>query len=291
MYLIFFLCCKGVALLFAGLFLCAISAGAQQVGGPVAAVPQVPDAPQPQIVMASSSSFGNDSSLQIVSVQTAGEKGAQHQETVQSKDWHGGGFMSSRNISYRSDAPPLTKGQKMGLALYSTIEPITFAKVTFMAGYHEAKDDDTGFGWGADGYGKRVGAQYLDTIDSKIIGDGFLPILLHQDPRYFRRGHGSLASRTLYAVSTSVICKHDSGEWEPNYSKLGGNFASKAISNLYYPSGSTGVNHTFRSGAISIGTSSLLSVFYEFWPDASRKFLHRDPTHGLDVQMRTADKQ
>jgi hypothetical protein len=32
------------------------------------------------------------------------------------------------------------------------------------------------------------------------------------------------------------------------------------------------------------------SIFDEFWPDVSRKFLHKDPTHGLDAQARAADK-
>ena len=32
------------------------------------------------------------------------------------------------------------------------------------------------------------------------------------------------------------------------------------------------------------------SVFDEFWPDVSRKVLHRDPTHGLDAQARAAEK-
>jgi hypothetical protein len=32
------------------------------------------------------------------------------------------------------------------------------------------------------------------------------------------------------------------------------------------------------------------SVFQEFWPDISRKFLHKDPTNGLDAQARAADE-
>jgi len=40
----------------------------------------------------------------------------------------------------------------------------------------------------------------------------------------------------LYALATNVICKHDNtGKWEPNYSNVGGNIISGAISNLYYP--------------------------------------------------------
>ena len=73
-----------------------------------------------------------------------------------------------------------------------------------------------------------LGAAYLDTFDSNMIGNGILPALLHQDPRYFRMGHGSVTHRLLYAIAAAVICKHDNtGKWEPNYSNVLGNIASR----------------------------------------------------------------
>jgi hypothetical protein len=32
------------------------------------------------------------------------------------------------------------------------------------------------------------------------------------------------------------------------------------------------------------------SIFNEFWPDLSRKFLHKDPTHGLDALAQADDR-
>jgi hypothetical protein len=124
-----------------------------------------------------------------------------------------------------------------------------------------------------------------------MIGNGFLPAVLHQDPRYFRLGHGTTRHRLLYAMATSFICKHDNtGKWEPNYSNVLGNIASGALSNLYYPSTDSGFGQTISNGMIVTGEGTVGALLQEFWPDISRKFLHKDPTHGLDAQARAAEK-
>lgn len=200
------------------------------------------------------------------------------------------GIVPAFNVSYRADAVSLTGAQKVRLAFRSAIDPVTFAGAFLVAGYHEANDDDTGFGWGIEGYGKRSGAAYLDAFDGTMIGNGILPALLHQDPRYFRLGHGTTTHRMLYALATNVICKHDNThKWEPNYSNVGGNIISGAISNLYYPSSNSGIGQTFSNGLIVTAEGGIGSLFQEFWPDISRKFLHKDPTHGLDAQARAQD--
>jgi hypothetical protein len=195
------------------------------------------------------------------------------------------GIVPAFNTSYRWDAASMTAGQKMGLALRSMTDPFQFGAAFLVAGYHEAMDDDTGFGWGAEGFFKRSGAAYLDAFDGEIISNGILPSLLHQDPRYFRMGHGTFKHRMLYALATNVICRHDNThKWEPNYSNIGGNIIAGAISNLYYPSQNSGWGQTISNGMIVTAEGGIGSIFQEFWPDISRKILHRDPTHGLDAQ-------
>jgi len=195
------------------------------------------------------------------------------------------GIVPNFNLTYRRDAVSLTAKQKMGLALRASTDPFEFAAAFLVAGYHEALDEDTGFGWGAEGYFKRSGAAYLDAFDGDIIGNGILPALLHQDPRYFRLGQGTVKHRILYAVATNFIARHDNThKWEPNYSNIGGNIAAGAISNLYYPSQNSGWGQTIGNGLIVTTEGGLGSIFDEFWPDISRKVLHKDPTHGLDAQ-------
>jgi hypothetical protein len=200
------------------------------------------------------------------------------------------GVLPAFNVSYRSDAVSLTRRQKMGLAFRSATDPVAFAAAFVVAGYHEAFDDDIGFGWGIEGYGKRSGAAYLDAFDGTIIGNGILPSILHQDPRYFRLGHGSTTHRLLFALATNVICKHDNThKWEFNYSNVVGNIISGAISNLYYPSTNSGFGQTITNGFTVTAEGGVGSVFQEFWPDISRHFFHKDPTNGLDAQVCAQD--
>ncbi len=261
----------------------------------------LPDAPQPQFEVASAAPLDpqppvdqRTSSSQTPAQPPAAEKSQHDKAEEQIKEQEKQrlvGIVPMFNISYRADAVSLTAGQKMKLALRSTTDPVAFAAAFVVAGYHEARDDDKGFGWGIEGYGKRSGAAYLDAFDGNMIGNGILPSILHQDPRYFRLGHGTITHRLLYSLATNVICKHDNtGKWEPNYSNILGNIAGGAISNLYYPSSNSGVSQTFTNGFIVTAEGGFGSVFDEFWPDVSRKLLHRDPTHGLDAQARAAEK-
>lgn len=274
---------------------------AQQSESGQTAVEAPPEGPQPQFLVAVAepptpldAEQESSSSQAPTTPPPVSGKGPQDKATQQIKEQEKQrvlGILPSFNVSYRSDAVSLTAKQKISLAFRSATDPVSIATAFVAAGYHEAMDDDPGFGWGIEGYGKRTGAAYLDAFDGTMIGNGFLPALFHQDPRYFRRGHGSTGYRLLYAVAATVICKHDNtGKWEPNYSNVLGNIAAGGISNLYYPSGSTGVSQTFTNGFTVTAEGGLSTIFQEFWPDVSRKFFHKDPTNGLDAEARAKDR-
>ncbi len=194
------------------------------------------------------------------------------------------GVIPSFNVSYRSDAVSLTGWQKVRLAFRSSVDPVTFGVAFVVAGYHEGAND-VGFGWGIKGYGQRAGAAYLDTFNSNMIGNGILPAVLHQDPRYFRLGHGSVSHRMLYAVAAAFVCRHDNThKFEPNYSNVLGNIAAGGLSNLYYPGSNSGVGLTISNGLIVTAEGAFGAMFQEFWPDISRKLFHKDPTRGLDAE-------
>lgn len=200
------------------------------------------------------------------------------------------GIVPAFNTSYRSDAVALTAGQKLNLAFHSATDPESFGAAFVIAGYHEALDEDPGFRWGPQGYLRRSGAAYLDTLDGIMIGNGIFPALFHQDPRYFRLGHGTTRHRILYALATNVICKGDKNRnWQPNYSNVLGNIVAGGISNFYYPPSNTGVGLTISNGLIQTAVGGFGSLFEEFWPDISRKVFHKDPTHGLDAEARAKD--
>jgi hypothetical protein len=202
------------------------------------------------------------------------------------------GFMPSFNTSYNGDAVSLTKKQKFKLAFSQATDPFQFLIAGVAGGISEAEGSDHGYGGGPAGYFKRVGADYADSFDGAMIGNALLPAILHQDPRFFRRGYGSAKRRIFYALSTSFVCKHDNtGKWEPNYSNLGGNLAAGAISTLYVPEDERTAGNVIEGFALVTIEGAGGAVLQEFWPDISRKFFHKDPTHGQDAILRAAHGQ
>lgn len=237
----------------------------------------------------SHSSYAQTSADQSSDEQTQYEK-AQEQVKEQEKQ-RVGGIVPTFNVTYHRDAVPLTPGQKMNLSLHSAVDPFAFASAFLEAGYHEAANDLSGFPWGPKGFFERSGVAYLDTFDGDILGTGIVPIIFRQDPRYFRLGYGTVRHRVLYSLATNFIAKSDrSRKWQPNYGNLLGNLAAGALSNLYYPGGNSNFGLTVTNTMLQIGEGAGGSIFNEFWPDLSRRFLHKDPTHGLDAQAQAADK-
>lgn len=175
------------------------------------------------------------------------------------------GLVPNFYVSYVPDAVPLSSKQKFELAWRTALDPVTLVLTGAIAGAQQAQDDFSGYGQGAQGYGKRYGATYADAVTNTFIGSAVLPSLLKQDPRYFYKGSGGARSRFLYAIANSVICKGDNGRWQANYSNILGSLAAGGISNLYYPAQDrNGAGLTFENAAIEIGASAAANLLQEF---------------------------
>jgi hypothetical protein len=187
------------------------------------------------------------------------------------------GFIPNFYVSYVPNAVPLTSKQKFELARKSILDPVTFALSGAIAGAEQARNDFSAYGQGAQGYGKRFGASYVDLVTSTVIGGAILPSLLKQDPRYFYKGSGSIRSRILYAIANSVICKGDNGHWQGNYSEILGSIAAAGITNLYYPaSDRSRVELTFKNAGFKVGLTAGVNLLQEF---VIRKLTRKVPFH------------
>lgn len=175
------------------------------------------------------------------------------------------GLFPNFYVTYDRDVLPLNARQKFRLAWKTTVDPFTFVGVAALAGLEQATDAFDGYGQGAEGYFKRFGASYTDAITATYIGSAILPSVLKQDPRYFYKGKGNVGSRLLYALGSPFFCKGDDMRWQPNYSNLGGAFASAGISYLYYPkSDRNGAGLVFQNSMIRLGEMSFEGVLQEF---------------------------
>jgi Carboxypeptidase regulatory-like domain len=185
------------------------------------------------------------------------------------------GIVPNFYSSYIWNAAPMSSRQKFQLTLRSNTDPINFLLVATLAGMEQKHKTFPGYGQGAEGYGKRLGAVYADTLVSKMVSRAILPSVLHQDPRYFYRGSGSVRTRIIHALSSAVICRGDNGRLQPNYSQVLGSFAATGISNLYRASGDRTTSLTFRNGLVMTATTAVENLMREF---VSRKLTPHVPT-------------
>ena len=169
-------------------------------------------------------------------------------------------------VVYNWHAAPLTPRQKFRLALRAQVDWFAFAGTGITAGIEQAANSFSGYGQGASGFAKRYAAAYTDGFTGTLIGAAVLPSLLHQDPRYYYKGTGTIKARALYAISTVVICKGDNGKWQPNYSSILGDLASAGISNAYYPASNRhGASIVIANSLIGSASGAFGSLMQEFF--------------------------
>ena len=164
---------------------------------------------------------------------------------------------------YDPHPAPLTPKLKFRLAYRTAIDPVTMLGTAFIAGIDQASDTPA-YVQGMKGYGQRFGANYANDLTDVFIGGAILPTILHQDPRYYYQGTGSARSRTWHAIRNPFVCKGDNGQWQPNYSSLGGYLASGALANSYYPTSNRGPGLVFTTAGIDIGADMANSIIQEF---------------------------
>jgi hypothetical protein len=174
------------------------------------------------------------------------------------------GFIPNFYVVYDSkDAVPLTTKLKFQMALKVSIDPVSILGAGTLAAFNQAANrPDYQQGW--KGYGQRFGAAYADGLTDIMFGGAILPSLLHQDPRYFYQGTGTIKSRTLHALANPFICKGDNGKNQINFSSMGGDLISSSISNAYYPESNRGASLVFTSFLIDTGEREVSSLVQEF---------------------------
>lgn len=174
------------------------------------------------------------------------------------------GILPNYYTSYIWNPAPLTPKLKYHLAIRTLLDPVSLVVVGGIAGAEQWHKTFPGYGQGAEGYAKRFGSTYADTVASRMFGSVIYPTLLHQDPRYFYKGSGSTGSRLAHAIVATVVCRGDDGRLEPNYSHILGSFTAAGISNLYKAPQDRQVGLTFRNGLVITASAAVVNVMREF---------------------------
>lgn len=166
---------------------------------------------------------------------------------------------------------PLTPAQKFKIASQDSFDRGTFVLAAAFAGESQLTRSTPSFGNGVPAYARYLGTSYADFVIGDYMTEAIYPTLLHQDPRYFRRGKGTVMSRLGYAAGQIFITHGDSGQRQVNYSELLGNATSVAIGNAYYPNNRDVADAVSKLGT-QLGVDMASNILKEFSADIYRKF-------------------
>jgi hypothetical protein len=99
---------------------------------------------------------------------------------------------------------PMTSAAKFRPASKDAFGSGTYVLAALSGGIAQWNSSNQSFGQGASSYGRYVSAAFADCVIRHYMTEGVFPIILHQDPRYFRGGSGGRWSRLRYAVELCV---------------------------------------------------------------------------------------
>jgi hypothetical protein len=180
-----------------------------------------------------------------------------------------------RTVQDTGDVEPIPARRKLYIASKDSFDyPIWFLAAGF-AGFYQLENENPSFGQGVKGYFKRYGTSFVDQSMGNMLTEGVFPVLLHEDPRYFRRGTGRVSSRMWYAATRIFVTRTDAGTNRFNFSEVVGNSIAVGVSNAYYPEGDRDVGDNLQKLGLQFGTDALSNVLKEFWPDIKHKFLQK----------------
>jgi hypothetical protein len=169
---------------------------------------------------------------------------------------------------------PLTTREKFKVAGEDSWDRGTLALAVVFAADGQLTNGNRAFGQGVEGFSKYFGASYADWVIGNYMTEGVFPTLLHQDPRYFRRGTGSGLSRLGYAMGQIFWTHTDSCGTQFNYSELLGDSTAVAISMAYYKDNRT-VSEGITGLGWQVGIDMAANILKEFYPDLERKFARK----------------
>jgi hypothetical protein len=166
---------------------------------------------------------------------------------------------------------PLSSREKLNIARHDSFDWPTYvtAGVLTLA----TPGGNKTYGGGVEGFANRYVRWTADQITGNMLTEGFMPVLFHQDPRYFRPGTGTISSRLRTALGQIVVARNDSGKRMFNASEFLGNAMAVGISNSY----SSDLNswHSRSEKLIlMISTDTFSNVMKEFGPDIKERLLH-----------------
>jgi len=177
--------------------------------------------------------------------------------------------MNFRSESADAVLPPQSPGQKLSRGVFDSIAPSAFVFTAAQAGISQADKKYPAFRQGAAGYGRYYWHDFADQASQKLLVESFLPVVFHDDNRYYRLGRGSFVHRAGYSLSRLVVTRDDRGQNTINLPEIVGTGAAAGISSAYYPQQYRNWTETGQRWLINAAFDGGVMVVREFWPEFS----------------------
>ena len=185
----------------------------------------------------------------------------------------------------------LTVMEKWNLTWKGAYDPFTGFSALIGSASSQSGNKDPRYGNGAGPFAERFGAAVTDFTTQNFFQGFVLASLLHEDPRYYRKGPKvNVFYRVGYAVGMTVITRNDSGKWGPNLAGVGGMGMGIVLSDLYYPEASVNGSVLWSRIGTSMMGSAISNLMSEFWPDLRTRVLPHVPVvRGMGWVMGDSD--
>jgi hypothetical protein len=171
---------------------------------------------------------------------------------------------------------PITTRQKFTIAVKDSFDyPVLFT-TGFFAGLSQLQGSDNDvYGQGLKGFAHRYGISYADQVVGNFFPEAIVPTLLHMDPRYFRKGKGSVPSRLGYAVTHIFVSRNDKGNTTFNSPEILGNGLAAMTGLAYHIHERTFGDMAYQWGFTYVTADMIGQVIKEFWPDVKHKMFKK----------------
>ncbi len=170
--------------------------------------------------------------------------------------------------------PPQTVGEKFHTATEDSFDYSSIFIPLAVAGYDYERNATPEFGTGGVAYGRYLWHSVVDQTSENYFVEFIVPVITHEDTRYYSLARGGFLKRAGYSLSRAVVTRSDSGKSTFNFSEVVGAGAAAGVSNLYYPRPERTLGNTGSQWGTSIGIDAISFFVKEFSPDITHSVFH-----------------
>ena len=134
-----------------------------------------------------------------------------------------------RAVSTVRELPPQSVKEKFLTTTEDSFDYSSVAIPAALAGYGLARNATPEFGTGGSGYGRYLWHSAIDQTSENYMVEFVMPVLTHEDTRFYTLESGCFLKRTEYALTRAVITRSDSGSKVINLSEIVGSGAAAGL--------------------------------------------------------------